>query len=254
MQTAVTRAVLFGLTVLSLGTAATPDPTYQALRQAPVAEAFIVENIVLRRDAGTITLKSGAIGFTALAMGRDTVAVFTGEGELTLTPATATEKNYLRSLTDQETIAESFDRAMFCFSDDTGKEIRGQAKTHATETKLSDIMRDYRKRLRNETIENIESGILADLYRAGQPGFFSAYLHGRKHSELQFHLKPRGVDASLGPEEVLVLNVRPTGIADEIWYHAHLQTEIQAGTANSLEDHRAVSAGELYDRHRHCAQ
>src|SRR4051794_31704425 len=186
--------------------ASTPDPTYQSLRQAPVGEAFVVENIVLRRDVGVLTLKSGTIAFTAPTMSRDTTAVFSGEAEFALTPATPMEKTYLKSLTDQDTVKESFDRALLIFTDDTGKEIRAQAKTRASDAKVGDILRDYRKRLRNESMENVESGILADLYRASQPGFFSAYLHGRKHSELQFHVKPRGAEPRLGPEEVLLVN------------------------------------------------
>src|SRR5690348_9304768 len=95
--------------------AATPDPVYQALRQAPITESFIVENIVLKRDVGTLTLKSGTIGFTAPVEGRDTLAVFVGEGEFTLTPATPIEKAYLKSLTEQDSVKENFDRALFCF-------------------------------------------------------------------------------------------------------------------------------------------
>jgi hypothetical protein len=242
LSRATARAGWLGLALLGAAAAASGDATYQSLRQAPVADAFVVENIVLHRDAGVIRLKSGTIGFTAPLDGRDTAAVFTGEGEFTLTPGTAMEKSYLKSLTEQESVTEAFDRAVLYFTDDTGKEIRGQAKTKASEIKLAEILKDYRKRLRNESHTNIEAGILADLYRAGQPGFFSIYLHGRKHSELQFHLKPRGVEATLGPEEVMLLNVQPIGAPDEILYHAHRESEIKDGTATSDEDHRAVVA------------
>jgi hypothetical protein len=119
------RAVVLGLAaIIAAAPAATPDPTYVALRQAVVTDTLVVENIVLRRDAGVLTLKSGTIGFTAPAMGRDTVAVFSGDAEFTLTPVTPMEKTYLKSLTEQESIKESFDRALFCFTDETGKEIR----------------------------------------------------------------------------------------------------------------------------------
>jgi hypothetical protein len=222
--------------------AATPDPTYQALRQAPVGDVFLVENLVLRHDVGTLTLKNGVIGLTAPVKGRDTVAVFSGEAEFTLTPATALEKTYLKNLTEQESVKESFDRALFCFTDDTGKEIRSQAKTRPVDPKLTDILGDYRRRLRKESNDNVEAQLLADLYNEKQPGFFSAYIHGRKHNELQFHVKPRGAEPALGPEEVYVYNVQPAGIPDEIWYHAHLQSEIQSGKASSDEDHRSVSA------------
>jgi hypothetical protein len=239
---ATARAAGLALSLLAAASAATPDPMYQTLRQAPVAEAFVADNIVLKRDVGTLKLKSGTIGFTAPISGRDTVAVFSGEGELTLTPATPIEAAYLKRLTEQDSVTETFDRAVLYFTDDTGKELRGQLKTKTAEAKLADILKDYRKKLRNESGTNIEAGILADLYRAGQAGFFSAYVHGRKHSELQFHVKPRGAEPALGPEEVMLINVQPAGVPDEMWYYAHLEPEIKAGTATSDEDHRTVTA------------
>src|SRR5579872_1237906 len=81
------RAAVLGLAAFAASAAVSSDPVYQALRQAPLAESFVVENIVLHRDAATLTLKTGVIGFTAPVQGRDTVAVFSGEAELTLTPA-----------------------------------------------------------------------------------------------------------------------------------------------------------------------
>src|SRR5262245_3081693 len=187
------RAVALGLlTAAAALTATTPDPIYKSLREAAIAETFVADNIVIQRDVGTVTLKGGTIAFTAPALDRDTVAVFQGEGEFTLKPAIIMERNYLKSLTDQESIKEPFDRAVFCFTDGTGKEIRSQAKTKLSDTKLADLLRDFRKRVREEGGENIEAGILADLYNVKQPGFFSAYLHGRKNNDLRFHVKPRG--------------------------------------------------------------
>jgi hypothetical protein len=211
------------------------------MRQAPIAESFTVENIVLHRDTGTLTLKSGSIGFTAPAEGRDTVAVFSGEAEFTLAPAMPIEKNYLKSITDQETVKEAFDRAISCFTDDTGKEIRSLAKAKAEVGKLQEILRDYRKHLRDESNENVEAELLAGLYRATGPGAFHAWLHGHKHSELRFTVDPRGAAPSMGPEEVLLVNI-VAHAADELWYHGHLQAEVTAHTASSEEEHRAVQA------------
>jgi hypothetical protein len=135
------RVVLLGVAASVAAVGAAPsDPVYQALRQATITEAYVVENIVLKRDVGTLTLKSGTIAFTPQTQGRDTVAVFSGEGEFTLTPAFALETNYLKSLTGEESVKETFDRAMLCFTDATGKEIRGQAKTKAEAAKLGDIL------------------------------------------------------------------------------------------------------------------
>jgi hypothetical protein len=88
---------------------------------------------------------------------------------------------------------------------------------------MADLLRDFRKRmLTEEAFENIEATILADLYRAGQPGFFSAYLHGRKHPDLRFFVKPRGALPQLSPEEVFLISVQPRGVRDQMLYHTHL--------------------------------
>lgn len=219
--------------------AVAPDPIYKALREAPLTEMFTADNIVLKRDAGVVTLKRGTIALTAPVNGRDTVAVFSGEGEFTLTPASAIERNYLKSLTEQEAFKDTFDRAVFIFTDDTAKEIRPRGQGRPADAKLADVLRDHRKRVRADAaMENIEAGILADLYREGQAGFFSAYLHGRKHNDLRFHVKPRGAWLDLSPEEVLLYSVQPRDVADLFLYHGPL-----GGNAASLTaDKRVVEA------------
>jgi hypothetical protein len=92
-------------------------------------------------------------------------------------------------------------------------------------------------------MDNIEADLLTDLYNPSQPGFFSAYLHGRAHPDLRFHIKPRGALASLpSPEEVAVLNLSSGGESDGIWYLSHLKDELDKNTASSSENNRAVQA------------
>src|SRR5690348_6548104 len=81
-----------------------PDPLYRALRDSSLADTLLVENVVLKRDAGTLTLKSGSLAFTAPANGRDTEAVFVGEGEFAFSPALFLDRNYLKSITGDESI------------------------------------------------------------------------------------------------------------------------------------------------------
>ncbi|MEI9972960.1 MAG: hypothetical protein WDO73_13400 [Ignavibacteriota bacterium] len=133
---------------LSAAFAAT-DPLYKSMRDAGIGDTLVVENIEIKRDSGVLTLKSGAIGFTAPANGRDTVAVFVGDGEFKFTALSPIDKSYMASLTGQDSVSESFDRALFCFSDSTGKEIRASAKTPSNDAKLAEVLRDYRKHLRS---------------------------------------------------------------------------------------------------------
>jgi len=257
----VARAALLASTVLlasmALMAAAAADPEYKTLREAGIGDSLLVENVVLHRDNGVVTLKSGSIAFTPQVAGRDTMAVFVGEGEFAFDPVLPVEKAHLKIVAGEETVREPFDRALFCFSDDTGKEIRGQTRTPRPDAKLADALRDYRKLLRHsperprsmleamltsEAMDNLEADLLADLLNPRQAGFFSAYLHGHKHSDLRFHVKPRGVIPDMAPEEVAVIDLDPGGEQEGIWYLAHLKGEIAGGTASSSEDHRTVEA------------
>src|ERR1039457_2587762 len=253
------RAVRCALLAFSVPAGFAPtDPLYKSMREAALADSLVVENIVLKRDAGTITLKSGALAFTAPAMGRDTMAVFVGEGEFTFTPISATDRNYIVSLTGHDTVSEQFDRALFCFTDDTGKEIRASAKTPSNDPKLADALRDFRKKLRsrlesprslleylltNVSMDNLEADVLTDLYNPHATGFFSAYFYGRKHSDLRFHVRPRGAFPELAtPDEVAVINLDPEATQEGIWYLSHLGREFNAHSASSDENNRVVQA------------
>ena len=236
------------------------EPVYRALRNAAVTDAFLVENIVLKRDNAVITLKSGTVAFTPKTMGRDTVAVFSGEGTFLFQPLSLIEKNRLSSImgTPANTVLETFDRALFCFTDRTGDEIRGQTHAVPVNAKLTEDLRDFRKHLRSrpdqprtlwqalltsENMDNVEADLLADLYNPAQPGFFSAYMHGKHSSGLRFHVKPRGVLAMLpAPEEVAVIDYDPDAQQEGIWTLEHLKSEIEAHRVSSDENKRVVEA------------
>src|SRR5579883_1866208 len=116
------------------------DPVYRSLRDSGLGDAFTVENLVLHRDNGAVTLKTGTLAFTPAVMGRDTEAVFSGEGEFTFDPLLGVERDHLKLLTGEESVRESFDRAFFCFTDATAQEIRSQAKSHGPDARLADVL------------------------------------------------------------------------------------------------------------------
>jgi Carboxypeptidase regulatory-like domain/Peptidase family M1 domain len=231
------------------------DTVYRALREAIIAETFTVENLIVKRDAGVLTFKKGSIGFTAPQLGRDSIAVFNGEADFDFDIPSAIEKKHLKNYTDQDPIHETFDRAYFAFTDDFAKEVRAfGAKQSASDSKLSEILRDFRKQLRGnaenvrsytealafDAAGNQEADILSALYNPNAGGFFNAYFHGRKHSDLRFSVRPRGVFSQLGPEEVAVVNVDPQNEQEGVWYLSHTLAEFKAGKASSEEDNRVV--------------
>jgi hypothetical protein len=240
------------------GVAANSDPNYRALRDSASFESFTVSNLSLKQDVGILNLHSGSVSFLPPVMGRVAMAVFVGRGEFTLTPTLTLEKDYLRLITEKESINEAFERAVFCFTDNTYEEIKRQAHADATDQRAGNVLSDFYGRVRRRTerprsmveyllayegIENIEAEILAALYNPKRPGFFSAYIFGQKFGDLRFHVRPRGaLPQMLAPEEVALINVSAGDDKEGILYLAHLESEYKAGTASSDEDKRIIDA------------
>src|ERR1700743_586046 len=67
------------------------DASYRELRNTAPQSSYVVENIELKRDVGTLTLKKGTVTCTAPVMNRVTSAVFSGEGHFHLKSAQALE-------------------------------------------------------------------------------------------------------------------------------------------------------------------
>ena len=216
------------------------DPEYRKLRDAQVAESVVVENVVIRRDVGVITLKRGTVSFGPSIQGQVTGAVFVGEGAFALTPAVSYERDHLKMAIGADSVSETFERALFFFSDDSYAELRGVGKSKAPESTATDTWRDMRQHLRERGESNVDAEILADLYNPKHAGFFSAYMRGKKYNDLRFFFKPRGVIQSLGPEEV-GLTYDDIGKPEAgIWYLAHTSGEYSNGIFRSTEDKRVV--------------
>jgi hypothetical protein len=86
------------------------DPTYQALRSLTLSgEAVSVNNLELKRDAGTFHLHSGTLCFVSPVAGRVTGAVFVGDGNFVLEPPRS-ERAMLKLLTKEDEFSENFSR------------------------------------------------------------------------------------------------------------------------------------------------
>jgi hypothetical protein len=234
---------------------ANADPNYRALRSAAIQETFRVENVVLKRDNGVLTLRSGMVSFARPVLGRVVMAVFRGDGQFTFTPVLDIERDYLVKIAEQKVVEESFDNALFAFTDATYEEIRKQGQP-ATDESAGGLLENYRRQLRHRTesprslvealvsgdsVSNLDAQLLADLYNPAGGGSFSAYLHGKKHSSLRFLIRPRGALPELAPEEVGVINLDPDGRQEGIWYLSHFLSEWTQHTAAATEDKRIIA-------------
>ena len=229
------------------------DAVYQQLRQQGAnAQEFAgpyatVNNVVLRRDAATFTLKSGELYFAPPVEGRTVGAVFIGEGELTLTPPTDNEKRSLAIFTKEPSITEQFTQLVLHFTDKTFDEVKqapgvtmGNAGAQAARAR--DLYRDNQQLLRKELHNNLDLRTLIDLYNPPRPGYFTAFINGRRFNKLIFALDPLG-NQPLAPEEVMLLSY---GESDGgFWTSFHFADEYKTGVATSAQDTR------LYDITNH---
>lgn len=233
------------------------ETNYRQLRDAEALETFTIATLEIKRDVGTILLRSGTVSFLPAVMGRTVKAVFVGDGQFTLTPATGLERGYLRLITERDSVDEAFEKAVFCFTDDSAAEIKRQAQPGGSEARARDVLRDFQKRIRYRPErprsfveylvsfegENVDAEILSDVYNPKRAGFFTAYLFGQKYGDLRYYVRPRGVlPQMLAPEEVSLVNVAPGAEREGVWYLAHLSSEYRAGTARSDEDKRTIDA------------
>jgi hypothetical protein len=234
------------VTVSSGGEQPNSDPAYRQLRDTgrnpqdfagPYAS---VTNLVLKRDAAVFTLTSGEIYFAPVIGDRNVGAVFIGDGELSLTPPTEIEKHNLSLFIDQPEINERFDRLVLRFSDKTFEEIKSspQAKmgTNGPQgERARDAYRDNQELLRKTLRRNVELRTLVDIYNPIRPGFFTAFINGKRFSKLIFQYDALGIP-QVSPEEVLLSSYGETDRG--LWTAFHRAEEYRNGTASTDEDHR----------------
>jgi len=242
---------------VSSGALRNSDPNYQALRKGQLQQVWRVNNLVLKRDAATFTFRSGSFSFLPPVLGRVAVAVFTGDGNLKLTPAFGLAARYMRTLTHAESADEDFSSLVVYFTDASFDEITRHAeRVDGSPRSLQSVLESDQSAVRRRTdpaasyletligdddVPNIEAEVLAQLYN-GETGGFRAFIHGKKHAGLRFILDPHGALPEMpAPEEVALLNYATAQDADGIWYLSHLVTEVAAGRASSSEDHRAIA-------------
>ena len=185
-RSVVFASVLTLLTATAVGVenaapAANSDPTYQALRNVGLSgESVSVNNLELKRDAGTFHLRSGTICFVSPVAGKVTGAVFSGDGNFVLDPPD-TEKKMLKLLTKENEFSETFTQMVLRFTDSTYEELKkgGSAGGSGCDAgPLKDSQHTTRHKLKN----NFESRILEDVLSPEPGSLFAAFIHGKRYN------------------------------------------------------------------------
>lgn len=226
------------------------DSTYQKLRNmAKEAGSFSgvyakVNNVVLKRDAATFTLRSGELYFLEPVDNRVTGGVFLGEGEMTLTPPNDIEKKSLSIFTNSTTISEPFTQLVLHFTDKTFDEIKASPNVTMSTggpeaSRARDSFLDKQNLFRKEFNYNIDLRTLMDIYAPKRPGFFVAFIAGKNYNKLVYRLDPLGIP-EVSPDEVALLSY---GTSDRgIWTSFYQDGKYLRGNS---PDHR------LFDITRH---
>jgi hypothetical protein len=216
------------------------DPTYQALRTVGLSgEVLAVNNLVLKRDAGTLIFKSGNLYFLSPVAGRVTGAVFVGEGNFLLTPPLKIERQTLSVLTkDPEgVIKEEFNQLVLRFTDETYEELKkaGGVTQGTGDGHAKDLLGDNQSLLRRTLHYNLSGRILQDLLSDTRGGLFYAFIKGKKYSgKLLYAIDPHGIPdmgtlPAVEPEEVALITYDDNKLG--VWCSFHLAGEYPAGKA-----------------------
>ncbi|MGB9199415.1 MAG: M1 family aminopeptidase [Terriglobales bacterium] len=158
------------------------DPFYQQLRNLMLSsEAVGVSNFTLHRDVGTFLLRSGTVCFVGPVNGKVTGAAFNGEGSFVLDPGLNPERKSLKLLTKEDNFNETFNQAVFRFTDATYDEIKKAGGAGAGGCDAG-LLKDTQNTTRHKFKSNMEARLLVDVLSPEAGGYFAAFIHGRRYS------------------------------------------------------------------------
>lgn len=224
---------------------ANTDPVYVEFRKlsgdknAFSGKYATVNNLVLKKDRGVFTFKSGEMYFLKEAQGRRTGAVFIGDGELSIDPPVLSEKNSLRYFTGSSTLKEPFKQIVMFFTDKTFDEVEKSPNVTMSTNgpqagKALEAYKGKEGLLKTPRFRyNMTTRILMDAYAPERRGFFWGFVTGKKYGSLLFRLDPLGA-GSVAPEQVSLTNYARDNYG--IWLGFHLDEEYRKGTGNSNAD------------------
>lgn len=222
---------------------ANTDPLYQEIRKNlnnKLGECATVNNLIMPKDRGVFTMRSGEICFANKVQDRVTAAVFIGDGEFQLTPPIEIEKRHLAIFTDAPEIKEQFTELVMYFSDKTYDELKKSPNVtmNASGAKLeaaTDSLKSKNGVLKNRFNYNMSSRILADFLTPQRQGFFACFIEGKRFGKLVYQIDPLGV-TNVYPEQVALISYGQEDFG--IWTAFHMADEYKKGTANSWTDRR----------------
>lgn len=228
-------------------------PLYQTIRTMGLQDRGVrVSGLTIKKDAALIHLIEGDMWSFSPINGKALGAAFIGRGELTLTPATESEKKFLAKLTEGAPFVETFKRLTLFFTEDPFQPFKDELQTPSTAPagKARDLARETfklfakgRKYVRRNPIGNffpwnVHARLLFDILNPGQTEtFFLASGDGEKYGDFVYMEDPLGVPGH-EPEEVVLLNLSAENLGS--WYAARFSSLYVEGRPKDPHPRRLV--------------
>jgi hypothetical protein len=242
---------------------ANSDPNYQLLRTAKLSKVYQVSNLVLAREAGTLTFRSGSFSFLPPVMGHVTTGVFVGDGNFQLKTANNLAELRLKHMMGSEAVNEDFTAMVVFFSDATFDEVKEHSQiVDASPARHEEELKHVRsviqtrlepnsklrpltqleRMLNFEDIPNYDAEILEEIYNGDvgeQKGSFRAFVRGKKYGDLRFVVNPHSAMPVLrASEEVALIDFDPNTDSEGVWYLGHRNLERKP---DSKEEKRLIA-------------
>jgi hypothetical protein len=216
------------------GKAPNADAMYQALRTIGLSsESSSANNLVIKRDAGEFTFRTGVFQFLNPVNGKVTGAVFLGDGSFSMVPPIASEKRSVYLLTKEPAVHEDFSAVVLRFTDDTYNEIKKAGGTSSSNGSGLGELESVKHALRRNLHYNLDARILEDVLSPEPGGLFYAFIKGKKYDGKEiFAVDPHGVH-DVEPEEVMFATW--SEMKSGIWAAFHGSSEYKDGSANGNE-------------------
>ncbi len=176
--------------------------------------------------------------------GADTFgAVFIGEGEYLLNPATSAERRHLQLVTNTtEVLKDRFTKLVLLFTDRTAAEIlaHAPAATGSPDQAATRAYEDYLNRTKNEDLPNLHLRVLADLLNrpTRTDGVFLAFVEGQNYSPVLLAVDPLGISrittrfSFYGGEEVALFSFN--NMNGGLWYSSTFAPQAVAGRGKPI--------------------
>ena len=150
-----------------------------------------VHHLVLRRDAGELTLEAGKLYLLTPVGGRTVGAVFEGAGRFTLTPPLPVERAALKRYAGDSILDDSLHEAILIFADSTFDQLRGLTfRPGDVPGDVGDHVNTFVGSLKGEHDGSFDADVMGPLLNGDANGYFLARVSRNHGDPVLFEVNP----------------------------------------------------------------